>query len=778
MSFFIIIFFFFFFFFLSPPHAVLAATQNGFSTTFKGYPAAEPAQVQQAFNMTSSVDAFDVHFIQGARTPCKAELATLRSKLLKRRSVGNSTAAAHVAVGRSFDEMAVQLDALRRGIIPKPHAKKETGGLLRTTRQREHQQSATKATPMDTSETRDYHQAATDLIRLREQNGQGLEQVGAGGMAVIPRAHGQKTVAPLMDQESHGSDSFDGGDGGVGRTVCSGTSLPGTTPMAVADSALTPPRIQGRFVVSAVEAEETMDCAVKVAAHGLEQLRLQAAESLSPCHSPLFAGSRVHTPLDRDFRKAATELSRMRTVIAAVAEGTPETVAEPVPVPLSPTSSITACSTGSVGVETSTRSVFGESAAQTSLDCDFQVAAVKLGHARQADVHGEGRGEGGGGAVPHPRGGTSPTKPVVSIFDGKRVHTPLDRDFKLAAVELSRMRAAPPSRPPSPVETKPSGRCDDREAQCGGGGTSVTRSGNVSTKLEVARQVDPQATASPSTDTTKSSTIRGKHACKWKGCSKTFTASGSLRTHTRTHTGEKPFACTAEGCSYRAVQSSHLKRHVQTHSGEKPFVCTWKGCQFRTAQSGRIKAHTRTHTGEKPFVCTADGCTYRAGNSSNLKKHTRTHTGEKPFACTWEGCSYRSAYSSDYKVHTRIHTGEKPFVCALEPCQFRCATSSDFKVHERSHTGEKPYVCSSEGCDFRTAKSSHLKQHTRVHTGEKPYVCIWEDCNFSAANSTSLKVHTRRHTGDKPFVCTVDGCQFRSAYSSVLKQHALIHSED
>uniref|UniRef100_A0A8D3A978 Zinc finger and BTB domain-containing protein 41 n=1 Tax=Scophthalmus maximus TaxID=52904 RepID=A0A8D3A978_SCOMX len=267
-----------------------------------------------------------------------------------------------------------------------------------------------------------------------------------------------------------------------------------------------------------------------------------------------------------------------------------------------------------------------------------------------------------------------------------------------------------------------------------------------------------------------------KKTLKCPRCDKTFDRAGKYESHTRVHTGEKPFQC--DVCFQRYSTKSNLTVHKKKHASDAPFQKKEHKCPFCNklhASKKTLAKHVRRFHPDniQEFLAKrkrkSEGwkcaiCLKTFTRRPHLQEHMILHTQDRPFKCSFCDEYFKSRFAR-LKHQEKYHLG--PFPCEICGRQqkkwtcFICGKSvrerTTLREHMRIHSGEKPHLCSICGQSFRHGSSYRL--HLRVHHDDKRYEC--DQCGKTFIRHDHLTKHQKIHSGEKAHQCEECGKCFR-----------------
>ncbi|KAG9483300.1 hypothetical protein GDO78_009301 [Eleutherodactylus coqui] len=274
------------------------------------------------------------------------------------------------------------------------------------------------------------------------------------------------------------------------------------------------------------------------------------------------------------------------------------------------------------------------------------------------------------------------------------------------------------------------------------------------------------------------SEIRCKKILKCPLCDKSFDRIGKYVSHTRVHTGEKPFEC--DICYVRCSTKSNLTVHRKKHSNEADLPKKEHKCPFcnrlHASRKTLVKHVKRFHAENAEDFLTikriktegwnCDICNKSFTRRPHLQEHMILHSQDKPFKCTYCDEQFKSRFKR-LRHQEKYHLG--PFPCDICGRQFN--DTGNLKRHiEYTHGGKRKWICFICGKSVR--ERTTLEEHLRIHSGEKPHLC--SICGQSFRHGSSYRLHLRVHHDDKRYEC--DECGKTFIRHDHLTKHKKIHS--
>ncbi|XP_063358039.1 zinc finger protein 691-like [Cydia amplana] len=228
-------------------------------------------------------------------------------------------------------------------------------------------------------------------------------------------------------------------------------------------------------------------------------------------------------------------------------------------------------------------------------------------------------------------------------------------------------------------------------------------------------------------------------------CEESFDYKCDLIVHLKKHRTNG--MCTICGRCFRTDRT--LAAHMTVHmASSKAYTCKVCGRSYNTRSN--LKTHSITHSSERPYHCHL--CKKSFKRNQDLKFHINQHTGAKPYKCPFCDKSFASS-GNCYSHRSRMHPGRRVdakvrrrMAASLETGAGRAAALHPRPIAPKpapapaqltSVKGIFKYQCSL--CNHSFMRRDNYTYHMYQHTGEKPFQCTF--CQGTFVTRTGLLLH-------------------------------------
>ncbi|NWX56277.1 PLAL2 protein, partial [Promerops cafer] len=185
-----------------------------------------------------------------------------------------------------------------------------------------------------------------------------------------------------------------------------------------------------------------------------------------------------------------------------------------------------------------------------------------------------------------------------------------------------------------------------------------------------------------------------------------------LRTHTLSHSEQRPYNCPQLHCGKAFASKYKLCRHMATHSAQKPHQCMY--CEKMFHRKDHLRNHLQTHDPNKEALhCPECGKNYNT--KLGFRRHLAMHaaaSGDLSCKVCLQTFESTQVLLEHLKAHSRRASGgakEKKHPC--DHCDRRFYTRKDVRRHLVVHTGRKDFLC--QYCAQRFGRKDHLTRHMK-----------------------------------------------------------------